>query len=87
MFSDLHVDFEYTPGNSNNCGKTLCCRKDSGAPKSPEETAGKWGDYQCDLAPNTMMNMFDFFKDVIKPDLALWGGDSISHNIESITYK
>lgn len=36
MISDLHVDYEYTPGNSNHCGKPTCCRSDSGPPEKPE---------------------------------------------------
>jgi len=30
LMSDLHLDFDYMPGMSNNCGKPLCCRSDSG---------------------------------------------------------
>jgi len=32
VFSDLHIDFKYTPGNSNDCGRPICCRIDSGLP-------------------------------------------------------
>jgi len=54
MISDLHIDYDYTPGASNDCGKPLCCRSDSGPAKTPETTAGKWGDYRCDLTSWTL---------------------------------
>lgn len=37
--SDLHIDYEYTVGKSNNCGRPLCCRTDSGEPADPSEAA------------------------------------------------
>jgi len=83
LFSDLHVDFEYTPGNTNKCGKTTCCRADSGPPRHPSEAAGKWGDYLCDIPERTMDSMFDFIYKDVKPDFALWGGDSVTHDLES----
>jgi len=43
------MDFDYTPGMSNDCGKPLCCRSDSGLPQMNGGAAGKWGDYKCDL--------------------------------------
>lgn len=53
MLSDIHMDFDYTPNKSNNCNKVLCCRSDSGDPTHPQNAAGKWGDYNCDLPPWT----------------------------------
>ena len=26
MFSNLHVDYNYTEGSSNTCGEIICCR-------------------------------------------------------------
>ena len=49
LISDLHMDFDYTPGMSNDCGKPLCCRSDSGLPQMNGQAAGKWGDFKCDL--------------------------------------
>ena len=40
LMSDLHLDFDYTPGMSNNCGKPLCCRSDSGLPKNEADKSG-----------------------------------------------
>jgi len=56
VISDLHIDFDYTPGMSNRCGKPLCCRSDSGLPTSEFETAGKWGDFECDPPAKTIIN-------------------------------
>lgn len=51
LISDLHIDYDYTPGFDNDCGKPLCCRKDSGIAPTPERAAGYWGDYKCDSSP------------------------------------
>lgn len=85
LMSDLHVDFDYQEGMSNDCGKPLCCRSDSGLPEFTELAAGKWGDYNCDLNERTLKNMLSFIKDGVKPDAVFWGGDSIPHNVESVT--
>jgi len=83
--SDLHIDYGYTAGASNDCGRPLCCRGDSGKPTDPSQAAGKWGDFKCDLNSITLDSMLAHIKNVIKPDLVLWGGDSIPHNVDSLT--
>lgn len=85
MFSDLHVDYNYTAGRSNFCGEALCCRMDSVMPRNLSETAQKWGDYKCDLPPITFQSMLDFIKDEIHPDLVLWGGNSVPHALDTLT--
>jgi sphingomyelin phosphodiesterase len=87
LISDLHTDFGYVPGNSNNCGKPLCCRVDSGPPKDSTEVAGKWGDYACDIPPWTLENMLSYVNENIDPDAVLWLGDSIPHNVDSLTIE
>ena len=72
---------------SNNCGKPLCCRSDSGLPKDKSEAAGKWGDYTCDIPPWTLENMLSYVNDSIDPDAIFWLGDSIPHNIDSLTLE
>ncbi len=47
--SDFHVDYDYQEGVSNNCGKPVCCRSDSGQPISNKSKSGKWGDKKCDV--------------------------------------
>ena len=81
IISDLHVDYGYTPGMSNDCGKPICCRHDSGLPTKPSQIAKKWGDFNCDLAPWTLDSMMSFIKDSAQPDILLWGGDSIPHTL------
>ena len=83
-FSDLHVDFAYTPGNSNDCGRFICCRSDSGPPRIPSQAAGYWGDYYCDMPAHTIEHMLDFIRTEIKPDFAFWTGDTIAHNLDSM---
>lgn len=85
LISDLHVDYSYTIGASNVCGKVACCRSDSGMGKTPETRAGKWGDYNCDLNERALDSMLEYIKNEIKPDAVLWGGDSIGHNLDSLT--
>ena len=34
LFSDLHIDYDYQEGMNNDCGKPICCRSDSGLPKT-----------------------------------------------------
>ena len=85
MFTDLHVDYDYTVGKSKNCGLSACCRSDSGDPVDPSDAAREWGEFYCDLTEKTMMNMFDFIHDEIQPDFAFWGGDTIPHNVDSLT--
>ena len=65
MFADLHIDYDYTPGTSSECGKILCCRSDSGPPKGPADTAGYWGDYKCDPPEQLVQSMFKFMTEEI----------------------
>lgn len=87
LISDLHVDWDYTPGYSTECGKFTCCRHESGLAQSKDKAAGKWGDYQCDLPVSTLSNLLETVANEIKPDAVFWGGDSIPHNIESLTVE
>jgi len=77
LISDLHVDFDYAPGSNTLCGKPLCCREKEGP-----GTAGKWGDFQCDIPIWTLQSMFDHINTVNEPDFLFWSGDSISHDVE-----
>ena len=87
MFSDLHVDYDYKVGASINCGKVICCRVDSGQAKDDADKAGYWGEKDCDVPQQTLLNMFEFINSEIKPDIGLWGGDSIPHNMDSVTME
>ena len=85
MFTDLHVDYDYTVGKSKTCLLSECCRSDSGDPVDASDAAREWGELHCDLPEKTMMNMFEFIHDEIRPDLAFWGGDTVPHNVDSLT--
>jgi sphingomyelin phosphodiesterase len=81
------MDYDYVEGANAECGKPLCCRSDSGMTTDPTKMAGKWGDYRCDLNKRTFDTMMSFIKDDIKPDAVLWGGDSIPHNLDTLTFE
>ena len=52
--SDVHLDFEYTPGTISNCKEYLCCRVDNGYPtKASDVAAGEWGSSNCDIPVKT----------------------------------
>lgn len=83
MISDLHIDYDYTPGFDNDCGKPLCCRKDSGLAPTPERSAGIWGDFNCDSSPLLVQSLLDHIKHTVKPDAVMWSGDSVPHILAS----
>jgi len=86
MMSDLHMDWDYLEGADNSCGKPLCCRSDSGLAPTAARSAGKWGDYNCDLNTITLDSMLSEIKNNVKPDLVMWAGDSVPHNVDSLTF-
>ena len=86
LFSDLHIDFSYTEGNNANCGGIACCKKEDGKALAKEDEAGAWGNNHCDTPKQTVESMLEFINDEIKPDIALWGGDSVPHNMDSNSF-
>lgn len=79
--SDPHVDYMYAPGSDAYCNDYLCCREKQGFPTEPERQAGIWGSYQCDLPPATLVLMFKYIAEEIKPDILIWTGDNSPHVI------
>lgn len=81
--SDVHLDFNYQEGTNAQCKEPLCCRAVNGAPKKPEDAAGKYGALaDCDLPPITAELVFDFVKEMDqKPDVLFWTGDNVAHDI------
>ena len=59
----------------------LCCREENGYPADPPDAAGSWGDYNCDTTPGTLTSMFEYVRDVIKPDVLFWTGDMSPHSV------
>ena len=85
LISDLHLEYDYTIGAKVKCDRPACCKSDSGMANSTEEAAGKWGGYYCDLKSETLDTMLAYVKDTVKPDIVLWGGDSVGHSIDTYT--
>lgn len=83
MFSNLHIDYNYTEGASNKCGELTCCHGKQA--EKDEDKAGPWGDFNCDLPEKTMVDMFAYIDKHIKPDVAFWGGGTAPSNINSVT--
>lgn len=86
MFSDIHVDFSYTEGGNAHCDGIVCCQERNGPAKSDADKAGPWGHNKCDSSPKMVENMLQFINNKINPDVVLWGGDSIPHNLDSISF-
>ena len=91
--SDVHLDFDYTPGTLSNCKDYLCCRKDSGFPTHKDDiAAGEWGSTMCDIPAKTFKSMLDHIVETDLPDMVFWTGDNSAHNVwnnnanESIMY-
>lgn len=56
--TDFHYDPDYVVGSNAVCSAPLCCQKDSGAVKAPEDAAGYWGDYRvCDIPWHSVLNV------------------------------
>lgn len=63
--SDTHYDPYYAEGSNANCDEPLCCRLSNGKPATPNDAAGRWGDYRnCDSPKRTIDNMLDHITDV-----------------------
>jgi len=63
------------------CNTPLCCRPENGWPKDPKNGAGFWGDYNCDLPHNTLVDFMQYVRDEIKPDMFIWTGDNSAHDV------
>jgi sphingomyelin phosphodiesterase len=89
--TDLHIDFYYKEGASNECNFPICCRDNGpelveylGSPTAGK--AGKWGDYKCDIPVRTLESMFEYIGDnqkELKTDFITWTGDNSAHNVWS----
>ena len=79
--SDPHLDLYYQEGSNKNCGSYLCCRAEGGYPSDEADQAGFWGSYECDTPHRTLVNMLQYVRDEIQPDLFFWTGDNSAHNV------
>jgi len=81
VFGDAHLNLNYQENKSVICNKSLCCSRDSPDTNISEHQAGKYGHPGCDL-PNIT---YESFIDEIKknnPDIILWLGDNVPHNMD-----
>lgn len=77
--ADLHIDLQYTTGAKNaHCGGVVCCRGKEA--KKPEDRAGKWGDYHCDLPIDTLKQLHLTQSNGGDPDFIVWTGDNVAHD-------
>eukprot|EP00475_Leptophrys_vorax_P022677 TRINITY_DN30897_c0_g1_i1.p1 TRINITY_DN30897_c0_g1~~TRINITY_DN30897_c0_g1_i1.p1 ORF type:complete len:561 (-),score=125.20 TRINITY_DN30897_c0_g1_i1:1206-2888(-) len=84
--SDIHVDIQYSPGYETNCGEPICCRPSNGPGKTPETSAGVWGDYNCDAPPALYEHALGWVKENLPDiDFAVVTGDLPAHNVWEIT--
>lgn len=79
--SDLHFNLNYQEGSSNTCDSLVCCTSSSGEPKNDEQTAGKWGDYNCDSNPLSLRQLKYTVNMTGRPNFVLWTGDSNDHGV------
>ena len=80
-------------GSKTDCSYIICCRNDSSHKFNREDMleAGYWGsfgEYGCDIPLRTFDSMVNFVAEVIKPDVVLWTGDVVPHDIwnQSLDY-
>lgn len=82
------MDLEYAENSSTKCNFITCCRAKYGFPDTNHNKAGKYGSYECDTSLDLIISMGEFINKEIKPDVILWTGDSVPHNMwEEKNYK
>ncbi|CAG0884083.1 unnamed protein product [Darwinula stevensoni] len=81
--TDTHFDPEYEEGSNANCGLYLCCQSKNGPAPTPEEAAGKYGDYRsCDAPLITVQKTLEHVAQTHPDaDIILWTGDQPPHDI------
>lgn len=71
-----------------NCDQAICCQKSNGKARTKELGARKYGEYTCDLPLISAEKQLKWLKENLKghdkPNLILWTGDSISHDMNQI---
>eukprot|EP01133_Synstelium_polycarpum_P004085 gene4085-4761_t len=80
--SDFHIDTLYSVGASNACGYPICCRAEYGQGHG-NTSAGRWGDYHCDVNLEMVHYMLNDLTKVkgIRPDYVFWTGDNEPHDV------
>eukprot|EP01119_Soliformovum_irregulare_P010072 TRINITY_DN2452_c0_g1_i1.p1 TRINITY_DN2452_c0_g1~~TRINITY_DN2452_c0_g1_i1.p1 ORF type:complete len:562 (-),score=102.61 TRINITY_DN2452_c0_g1_i1:169-1854(-) len=79
QLSDIHYDELYAEGSPTNCNQPLCCRTNAG---SGTGSAGKWGDYECDIPLATFEAALVAIAALNPPvDALIWTGDTPAHDV------
>ena len=85
--SDFHFDVQYTAGARTDCGTDLCCRAEDGKGTNASNTAGVYGDYNCDSPALLVSTLLDYLNASLtpRPDFILYTGDDPAHDVWSQT--
>lgn len=86
QITDYHWDTEYSSEANANCGEPTCCRKNQGAPPTPADRAGRWGDYRsCDIPWDTVAEFMQHTQETRlankQVDLIYFTGDVVDHGV------
>jgi len=80
--SDVHLDLDYVPGSNTQCGLPVCCNPADGPATSPSNSAGFWGDYNCDTSSWLAQDVLDSIAAMNPPpDFILYTGDDPDHRV------
>ena len=91
QITDWHIDLNYTEGaRKTDCGDVICCGERHGVPERSDLAAGRYGELtNCDMPLETAEKQLNWLRDNLidsnRPDLILWTGDSISHQMLHIS--
>eukprot|EP00008_Paramoeba_atlantica_P006984 CAMPEP_0201489150 /NCGR_PEP_ID=MMETSP0151_2-20130828/21050_1 /ASSEMBLY_ACC=CAM_ASM_000257 /TAXON_ID=200890 /ORGANISM="Paramoeba atlantica, Strain 621/1 / CCAP 1560/9" /LENGTH=607 /DNA_ID=CAMNT_0047874637 /DNA_START=62 /DNA_END=1885 /DNA_ORIENTATION=+ len=82
--TDIHLDLEYQPGATVDCGEPVCCRLDNDLAVNESTAGGFWGDYRnCDTPRWTLESLLhyarEYYADKGGIDLIVYTGDTPAH--------
>jgi len=81
QISDINLDNSYKEGTPATCTNEPCCHDTSTPVGSNSRTAGKWGDYNCDLPVDTFNAGVAAMKSIENLDFLIWTGNTAPHEI------
>lgn len=87
--TDIHAELDYQMGKPALCEERPCCRCNSVATNTTR-LAPKYGDHNCDNAPDFIHDSFEYFVNYfkenpdMKPDYILMTGDQATHRKKNL---
>lgn len=90
QITDWHLDLDYKVGSvKEKCGHELCCHSDHGTAVLGSG-ARPFGEITgCDIPLISCRGQLEWLRDNLRgemaPDLILWTGDSVSHDMQHMT--